>query len=59
MWLIEIQNFLTYSGHGEDSWLIVDFDLKNPTTEKWTGTWYAKTYESSTNLTYVIDEAKR
>lgn len=38
--------------------MIIDFELKNPATERWTGSWYAKTYESSTNLTYVIDELK-
>ncbi|CAD8140771.1 unnamed protein product [Paramecium octaurelia] len=57
-WLIEIDNFQTYQGHGEDQWMIIDFNLTNPNSEKWTGSWYGKTYESSTNLSYVIDESK-
>lgn len=38
--------------------MIIDFNLTNPNSEKWTGSWYGKTYESSTNLSYVIDESK-
>lgn len=54
-WMLELDNYGTYQG---DGWMIIDMELKNPNAQKWTGTWWVKTFESKTNLTYVIDETK-
>ena len=50
--MLEIDNFASYNG---DGWFIIDLELLNPATPGWTGAWNAITYESKTNLTYLID----
>lgn len=52
-YMLEIDNFAPYNG---DGWFIIDIELLNPVNPGWTGVWNAISYESKTNLTYLIDK---
>lgn len=59
--LIEVYNFGLYAG---DGWLMLNLDLKNPTTAGWTKGWTAITYgnqpidstSTAADLTMILDE---
>jgi hypothetical protein len=52
-WMIAIDDFGLYKG---DGWMIIDLELLNPLTVRWTKNWRVSTFQNVANLTYRIDD---